>query len=267
MAVEYDIQFNNLRQRPETIDSMNVTLRNSGIETWRSAGDSQVVLSYHWYDTVNRFIVGGTRIDTPLPKDLPANDTVTLNAEFRTPTKAGVYLLDWDLRRKDKGWFSTRYQIAPAVVETYIDENAAPWKGNGDVSRWYIRGPRDVPTIDATVPRMQLWKAAIDLAKESPLLGWGPDNFRLRYGNKLGAELWDTKVRSNSLYLELLVGSGLIGLAAFIAMLVRFRWTASAASMGVAVFLLHGFVDVLLMTTPIYFGFWLLLGLAHENRI
>jgi hypothetical protein len=63
------------------------------------------------------------------------------------------------------------------------------------------------------------------------------------------------------------VGSGVIGLAAFIAMFFRIHWSRSAASAGVAVFLVHGLVDVFLMTTPIYFAFWVLLGLAHENRI
>jgi len=33
-------------------------------------------------------------------------------------------------------------------------------------------------------------------------------------------------------------------------------------SLGAAVFLLHGLVDVFLMTTPIYFGFWILMGIS-----
>jgi O-antigen ligase len=154
----------------------------------------------------------------------------------------------------------------PAVIETRIDNTATAWKGDSDVSRWYVR-PSDMKMLDATVPRVDLWAAAVKLTMSSPLFGWGPDNFRLLYGWELGADSWDTNIRSNSLYLELLTGSGLIGAAAFISMIFFVRWTPGPASLSAAVFLVHGLVDVLLMTTPVYFGFWMLMGLAHENRV
>jgi O-antigen ligase len=119
----------------------------------------------------------------------------------------------------------------------------------------------------ANVPfsRTELWKAALGLAREHPVFGAGLDNFRLLHGKQFGLNRWNTLIRSNSLYLELLAGSGLVGLAAFCGMMAAARWTASAASIALGVFLIHGLVDVFLMTTPVYFAFWILLGLTGDG--
>jgi hypothetical protein len=37
--------------------------------------------------------------------------------------------------------------------------------------------------------------------------------------------------------------------------------------MAIAVFLVHGFLDVFLMTTPIYFSFWILAGVSRDEVI
>jgi hypothetical protein len=93
----------------------------------------------------------------------------------------------------------------------------------------------------------------------------------MMYGRILGFGEWDTKIHSNSMYLELLTGSGIAGLCAFLFLISRVRWTATPAAIAVAVSLVHGVVDSFLMTTPIYFGFWLLIGCvsggADESRV
>ena len=90
--------------------------------------------------------------------------------------------------------------------------------------------------------------------------GAGPDNFRLQYGRYLGAVRWDTRVYSNNLYLELLTGSGILGLVAFGLMLAAKQWQFESFCLAIGVFLVHGLVDVFLMATPIYFAFWILMG-------
>jgi hypothetical protein len=35
--------------------------------------------------------------------------------------------------------------------------------------------------------------------------------------------------------------------------------------MAIAVFLVHGFLDVFLMATPIYFSFWILAGVSGDE--
>jgi O-antigen ligase len=114
--------------------------------------------------------------------------------------------------------------------------------------------------------RRELWRAAVDMAIHHPILGVGPDNFRLLYGRVFGESRWDTNIRSNSLYLELLSGSGLAGLAAFGFMMAAVRRSSAAPTLALGIFLVHGLVDVFLMTTPIYFAFWILLAQAHRLR-
>ena len=41
----------------------------------------------------------------------------------------------------------------------------------------------------------------------------------------------------------------------------------NAATLSILVFLVHGLVDFFLMTTPIYFAFWILLGQADKAGI
>jgi len=104
-----------------------------------------------------------------------------------------------------------------------------------------------------------LWRAAIEMFKAHPF-GVGPDNYRLQYGKYLGALRWDTRVYSNNWYLEILTESGIVGLADLVLMMVSVRWRLEAGSLILVVFLVHGLVDVFLMTTPIYFAFWISLA-------
>lgn len=102
-----------------------------------------------------------------------------------------------------------------------------------------------------------------------PLLGVGPDNFRLSYGEYAGLKAADPRLHSNNMYLEVLAGSGLLGGAAFLWLL----WRAAAVFVGSAVLepgiaaaglaiAIHGVVDSFLGFAPIYLLFALTLGLA-----
>ena len=174
-----------------------------------------------------------------------------------------MYLLDWDLTQEGLGWFS-KSGVVPGVVEVQLEHGITPWLGNGDVSRWTRRNA-EAPAIGSNVSRFTLWNAAAAIIRERPVLGIGLDNFRLVYGSRLGFTRWDTNIRTNNLYLEILAGAGIVGLLSFAAMVVLSRWQWNAPSAAIAIFLVHGLVDVFLMTTPIYFGFWILMGLAQEK--
>ena len=117
--------------------------------------------------------------------------------------------------------------------------------------------------LTATVSRQFLWKAALKMFIAHPF-GVGPDNYRLEYGRYLDAVRWDTHVYSNNLYWEILTGSGVLGLLAFLLMLASRRWGSDAASLSTGIFLVHGVVDVFLMTTPIYFAFWMFFGMEGQ---
>jgi O-antigen ligase len=104
------------------------------------------------------------------------------------------------------------------------------------------------------------------MVREHPF-GVGPDNYRLLYGRFLGLPHWNTNIYSNNLYLEILSGSGILGLIAFgVILLAAAPSKPTACALGAAVFLVHGFLDVFLMATPIYFSFWTLLGARNVEK-
>jgi O-antigen ligase len=111
------------------------------------------------------------------------------------------------------------------------------------------------------------------------LLGVGPDNFRHLYGAELGLDSWDERVQANNLLIEVLVDTGILGLAAFAWVIVRPLRAARRAiagadgnylvlgiTLGVLAFLIHGLLDVFLTYTPTTLLFWLLLGLLSAQK-
>jgi O-antigen ligase len=116
------------------------------------------------------------------------------------------------------------------------------------------------------------------MAADWPLIGIGPDNFRLSYGRYVGLPQWDTRVHANNLYLEMLAGTGLTGLAALVWLIVAsgrtilVRWRASPRSLSTAFAALiaawatvvgHGLVDAFLAFTPTYVVFAIAAGLGN----
>ena len=260
IAATYATNFNMLRQRPGVSDAMEVTLQNVGLSVWNATGRGRMVLSYRWFDTIERRSLEDDPIETSLSSDIKQNESLTLDASFRTPARPGSYLLIWDMK-SNQDWFS-RMGVVPGIIEVEIAPDVQRSSSQGDLSRWYRPDRDSVPSLDATDSRLDLWKAAVRMALDNPILGVGPDNFRLMYGTYLGYSRWDSKVRSNSLYLELAATCGLLGLLAFGLVVGSIKWTWGPVSVALAVFLVHGLVDVFLLTTPIYFGFWILVGLS-----
>ncbi|TMG40149.1 MAG: hypothetical protein E6H94_04390 [Chloroflexi bacterium] len=85
--------------------SVPITLTNTSNFTWSAAGMNPVTLSYHWADTGGRTVVwDGAR--TKLLADVPPQGTAQLAANIVFPSKAGTYLLRWDLVQEGVSWFS-----------------------------------------------------------------------------------------------------------------------------------------------------------------
>jgi O-antigen ligase len=87
--------------------------------------------------------------------------------------------------------------------------------------------PRQLVVRPAPPPRGLLWGAAVRMWSARPLLGIGPDVFRHAYGPELGLWIWDDRLHTNSLYLELLVGTGVAGLVAFLLLIAQALWRAA----------------------------------------
>jgi O-antigen ligase len=184
-------------------------------------------------------------------------ETIDLIAQFRTPENPGKYLLVLELFSGDYDWFS-RIGVVPSLIQVDVQPGVSRSTDELDLSAFYHRGqmPR---TFTASVRRLDLWKAGAEMFVAHPF-GTGPDNYRLEYGKYIGAKSWDTRVYSNNLFLEILTGSGVLGLAAFLWFLIAIPRRFDRELLSVGIFLVHGLVDVFLMATPIYFAFWSLLG-------
>ncbi len=250
---------------------MPVTLHNTGTLAWARDGAQPVRLAYHWEPLSGP----STQADyegmrTELPAEVSAGGVVELVGVARAPRTEGTYRLRWDLVQEGVTWFSDQGSAMTAQqVEVTDAGESAPHAEQTDVHR--AVGP-------PPPPRSALWRAAIVLWREHPLLGIGPDNFRHRYPAVLspapnGEPYTDTRIHANNLYLETLADLGLAGIAALAAIalalfgLVRRHYAAgrlAGLGCGVAagVFFVHGGLDYFLEFTPLFGLFWVLLGLT-----
>jgi O-antigen ligase len=114
-----------------------------------------------------------------------------------------------------------------------------------------------------------------------PLLGVGPDGYRLSYGlySRPRERSWDVRIYANSLPLELAADIGLAGAALFLAFVVAAAWPLAIRSIrsgsptpweagllaALAALFAHGMVDYLLGSRSMSYLFWILLGLIATS--
>ncbi|MEK7862745.1 MAG: hypothetical protein AAB295_05705, partial [Chloroflexota bacterium] len=85
--------------------TVNVTVTNTGNQTWSGTGANPVNLAFHIFDARGRAIVwDGTR--TPIGADIAPGQRRTLTVGFTAPTSSGTYTLAIDLVREGIGWFA-----------------------------------------------------------------------------------------------------------------------------------------------------------------
>jgi O-antigen ligase len=133
--------------------------------------------------------------------------------------------------------------------------------------------------------RVSLWKSAIDLIRDHPLFGVGPDNFLYAYRDRyLRPDAWQESSLSHphNFALDFAARLGLIGLGVFIWMQVAFFRTAytvmrkakSVSDVGhwglviglmasMIDFLAHGLVDASYFVVDLAFVFMLTLALVQ----
>lgn len=73
--------------------------------------------------------------------------------------------------------------------------------------------------------RLNLWKTAVQISKDHPVLGIGEDNWDIMFGRYRVDGFYDTIVHPHNDYLTVLVSSGVPGLLAFVAL-----WVSSLVS-------------------------------------
>jgi O-antigen ligase len=251
----------------------DVTVRNTGQVNWTTEGPEHFTLAYRWLseDAASQLEVPATMLD--LPRTIAPGEAVQLTVDIVAHLPPGDYRLAWGMLQQHVLWFHDRGE---PDAETLVHVTPSP-----DAS--VISPVASEPRSDTTpglgpVPRTTLWATALQMFRQHPLLGVGPDNFRHVYGTYLGLSEWDDRVHANNLYLELLADLGALGLLAFGALvtpsiysLIRGLRTSRTAlgrvwlaglSASLVAFYLHSTVDSFLEFTPVYLLFWLIVGMS-----
>jgi hypothetical protein len=254
-----------------------VDLINQGVRAWEAGGQHPFALSYHLYDSNGSLLTyDGPR--TALLADVPPGATARVNASIVGPPMRGDFLIEWDMVQEEITWFSWKQSEPVRTVLSVAGRSAEmlDWSPSQPPEE-YHRLPR--------VGRLTLWQAALQMVRDRPLLGVGPDNFRLLYGKYLGMSRWDPAIHTNNLYLEWLSTTGILGLLAFcwlswcLARLVAstlalprqvdlsgrngsfWIWQLALAASLVAWYV-HGMFDYFFSFTPAYVAFWLVAALS-----
>jgi O-antigen ligase len=253
--------------RNATID---VAVANTGRLTWDSQADPPFYLSYHWLEADADRVVAfeGVRTEFPVPVD--PGVTVSVPALLRSPREPGRYRLQWDIVQEGRLWFSTEPGATTNVSIATVTGQS--------VSADAPIATRPLPRRAVRPGRLQLWRAGARMLASHPILGVGPDNFRLTYGDYAGIAHADPRIHTNNMYLELVVGSGLLGAVALAWLLWRLggcmiaavrvavESSARGAALGVVAaagaVLIHGIFDSFVGFTPTYILIALTLGLV-----
>jgi len=248
---------------------LEIEVRNLGSQTWDSGGGFPFRLSYHWLtecsDRRSAVILDGLR--TALPEKVAPQQTVRVRAKVQSPPQPGRYQLAFDVVHEKRFWFGA--QGSPLTV--------VPATVRGSALAKLGAGKQALPKSEVSFDRLTLWRIGGQMLLEHPVLGIGPDNFRVTYGRHLSLSQWDTRVNSNNTYVELFACTGLLGGLTFLWL----AWQTIAspgralgssptadlpllagATASVLAFLGHGFTDYFLGFTPTYVMIWLTMGLG-----
>jgi O-antigen ligase len=258
-----------LTLRTGALAKLRVTVTNTGKLAWDSeAADAPFFLSYHWLEPDGERYIVFEGLRTWFDAPVEPGATVTLTADVRAPRQPGSYQLAWDLVQEHRLWFGSEPGAATAISRVRVEGEAA-------AGAQALQPPR---ARNIRPGRLVLWRAAARMVAAHPLLGVGPDNFRLIYPQFAGLSGADPRVHSNNMYIEILAGAGLAGGLAFGWLLWRAAVVfaracaampfdpipTAAAAAGLAI-LSHGFLDSFLAFAPTYVLFALIVGLAAAS--
>lgn len=257
----------------------NITVRvtNTGSLTWNVPGSDRFELGYHLLNPGTTSVLADGTTRSPLGSVAPGQ-TATTTATITAPDPSLTYDIAWDVVRNGYAWFSDR-GVEAATTRVGAQVAAAPPAPGG-------AGVVLLDTSEIGPTRTELWTAAAKMILDRPILGVGPGTYRLRYAAYIGLGAGAVETHSNNLYLQLAAETGVLGLLAFllvvvlaVAPLVRRllerpsrtlsapastrTWIVGAALVAaVAAFLGHGTVDYFFAFNPTNGLWWATLGLV-----
>ena len=164
----------------------------------RSEGENTFALSYHWLDREGKQTLVFDGVRTPLGHSVGPTESLQVQARILAPPHPGEYILAWDLVQEHRLWFSTAGSPSThSLVKVYAVEGSSERRIEPPL---IPLGPAPKPRLDLARPT--LWRGALRMLLDRPLLGVGPDNFRLLYGNYLDLKEWRRNLHANNMYLE-----------------------------------------------------------------
>ncbi len=272
-----------------------VGVRNNSHQPWARW---EYGVGYRWYNL-------SSRQNSPLqtgaifPQDIKPARQVEVQASLTTPSQPGEYLLIWFIFRGSANVSEVKDSYSPAVL-CIVGAAVDARQGLSSTAVRYARAIRQERRDlgSAYNPgRLQLWSAALRMFARHPVLGSGPDSFRLLKRKYMTPPQGDETILANSLYLETLSDSGIVGLICLLYLIWEFGRhiykripspdafqprQADDPTSGtrpmiatrmpiqriincfgyayLAGFLAHGLVDYFLKFTPTFLLFWLVLG-------
>lgn len=250
-------------------EEVPVEVVNRGAFTWETSGGREVRLAALWI--LGTGAVNGELGRWSLPHQVAPGDTVRLTVPLQAPGTTGEHQVEWDMVHEDVTWFAptTGHRFRTRLVVTpggLVPTEAPRPRTVGDVS-----ARERAPFLPG---RGALWRVAAAELAARPWTGVGLDNFRLRYGRRLGWDEWDRTIHTNNWYIETVVSAGLVGGALFLGWLALLaqdllRVLRSGAAdpltvglaAGLVTFLIHGLLDYFLLFHATGLLFWLLVGL------
>jgi peptidoglycan hydrolase-like amidase len=120
---------------------IQLVLANTGLATWRAAGDHPVRLAYHWLDGSSAVIWDGAR--NALPNDIAPGEQLAISASVRAPSAPGTYTLAWDMVEEGVGWFSSHgvpTRIDTVTVSPTVTLYGKGWGHGIGLSQWGAQG-------------------------------------------------------------------------------------------------------------------------------
>lgn len=175
----------------------------------------------------------------------------------------GLLIITW-------GVFGQKFGLGGEAVRLLLPE--------GFVNRLASAVDPKLADYASTADRLNAWQFAISLISQHPVQGWGLRNFPL-IAKSMGYELHGLPHEHN-LFLAIAVGAGIPALLGFVSIIGWTIWTSlksaiakdtegmmMVVAISVTLFLLSGWLDLVLYEPRLSMVLWILLGSMHGLTI
>lgn len=257
--------------------SSTIHIKNLGSVLWDDSPDDRTLMIYRWLSYPELAKQDVELLIASVPRDIPTGGEADIKVDVITPLEPGKYILVYELFI-DAPFSHTG--VEPLAVPVELKEAGSSYFAiTEQASAFFDRDPAPM-----SIPRRQLWRAAIEAWKENPVAGLGPDQFRKRYTEFLPDVELDPRLGAHNIILDAMANTGAIGVVALVYLLVTAVWillkrvsdrTAAndlrLISLGVlismAAYIGHGMFEYPLWQTGMLFMLFVLMGLISLLKV